>query len=322
MSALRTRKPTGQVAYPLILVEGEEKAGKSFAAYSLSASPKVGRTFVFDLGEGTADEYADLGPYEVVEHNGTFSDLLDQLRAACAEPMVDGRPNVVILDDATALWELIKDWTGERARRSKKGQETLRRDPDAEVDVPMNLWNDAKDRWYAVLNLLRAWPGIAVLIARGKEVAKVVDGKPVVGQTDYSVQTEKSTAFACSAWVRMTRPHTATLVAARSLRLDVPAKGIRLPDTNPLEHLVFDVLGAGGFAESTRVVPTVGIDRATAKTRLLAVLRDGLDDDQAKATAARLWVEAGDPSEVTEEQWAALDAAAQAALLQQLQEAS
>ena len=33
---------------------------------------------------------------------------------------------------------------------------------DAEIDVSMNLWNDAKDRWYAIVNLLRGWPGIGV----------------------------------------------------------------------------------------------------------------------------------------------------------------
>lgn len=206
MSSLRTRPPSGRVAFPLLLLEGEEKAGKSVAAYRLSASPKVGRTFVFDLGEGTADEYGELGPYEIVEHNGTFTDLLEQMRAACAEPMVDGCPNVVVLDDATALWDLLKDWAGTRARNSRNGRKRLAEDPDAEVDVSMNLWNDAKDRWYAVVNLLRSWPGIGVLIARGKEVAKVQGGQPVAGETEWKVDAEKGTAFAASAWVRMTRP--------------------------------------------------------------------------------------------------------------------
>lgn len=316
MSApLRTRRPTGQVAWPLILVEGEEKAGKSVAAYRLSASPKVGRTFVFDLGEGTADEYAELGPYEVVEHNGTFADLLEQMRAACAVPPVDGCPNVIVLDDATALWDLLKDWASDRARRSKAGQKRLREDPDAEIDVSMNLWNDAKDRWYAIVNLLRGWPGIGVLIARGKEVAKVENGAPVANQTEWKVEAEKSVAFACTAWVRMRRPHTATLIAVRKLNFDVPAKGLPLPGDNPLEHLVFDVLGAGGgFATNTRVLPALdGIARPAAKKRLLDLLKDGgLDAADARALAVDLWQSTGDPAELTPDAWDFLEGLARA----------
>lgn len=305
MTALRTRKPTGQVAYPLILLEGAEKVGKSYAAYKLSASPKVGRTFVLDLGEGTADEYAALGPYEVIVHNGTFSDLFGQLKAAAAEPAVEGRPNVIVLDDATALWDLLKDWITARARTSKAGVRKLKEDPDAEVDVAMNLWNDAKDRWYDVLNLLRSWPGIGVMIARGKEVAKVQGGQPVAGQSEWKVEVEKSTIYAVSAWVRMTRPHTATLIGARSLHLDVPHSGLVLPGDNPLEHLVFDVLGAGGgFVTSTRVLPTVGLSRTVAKNRLLELVEDaGCETPTARRIAADLWKTTGDPEELTEEQW-------------------
>ena len=258
MSTLRTRPPTGKVAYPLVLLEGEEKAGKSFAAYSLSSSPKVGRTFVFDLGEGTADEYAQLGPYEVIDHNGTFTDLLDQLRAACALPPHEGRPNVVIIDDASALWALLKDWASARARQSKAGRRAIAADPDAEVDVAMNLWNDAKDRWDQVINLLRTWPGIGVVIAKGREVSKVAGGVPVAGQTEWSVDVQKTTPGAVSAWVRMRRPHTATLVGVRSLHVEVPSGGLTLPAEHPLEHLVFGVLGAeDGFAESTRTLPSL-----------------------------------------------------------------
>src|SRR5690606_13461595 len=80
LMTLRTRKPTGQVAYPTIVIEGAEKVGKTYAALALSSSEKVGRTFVFDMGEGSADEYAALGPYEVVDHEGTFTDLLAQIK--------------------------------------------------------------------------------------------------------------------------------------------------------------------------------------------------------------------------------------------------
>lgn len=275
MSKLRTRPPSGAVPWPLLLVEGAEKAGKSFAAYRLSSDERVGRTFVIDLGEGTADEYARLGPYEVVVHDGTYNDILEQVRAACAEPTEPGKPNVLIIDSVTALWSLLKTWAETRARSSRAGRKRLAEDPDAEVDVSMNLWNDAADRWYRIINELRRSNVVGVLIAHGKEVAKVQGGQPVAGQTEYKVEAHKGTPFAVTAQVRMTKPHRATLVAVRSLDVEVPARGLALPDENPLGHLVFDVLGAGKESAPAQIVHgEVGLSVADAKNKLVAVLTE------------------------------------------------
>ena len=72
---LKTRKPTGAVPWPLVLIEGEEKAGKTWACAEFTASPKVGRCFWIDLGEGAADEYGAIpgADYEVVEHDGGWA---------------------------------------------------------------------------------------------------------------------------------------------------------------------------------------------------------------------------------------------------------
>lgn len=312
MSRLRVRQPTGQVAWPLILVEGAEKCGKSFASYSLSADPRVGRTFVLDLGEGTADEYKALGPYEVIDHNGTYADMLDQIGAACALPQADGKPNVVVIDSATALWELIKDWTEHRARNSTAGRKKLEADPDAEIDVAMNLWNDARERWNRVVNLLRKWDGIGILICRARETAKVgPNGKPVTGQTDYTVEAHKSTPFAVKAQVRMTKPHTATLVAIHKLGAHVPLKGTPLPDENPLGHLVWDVLGAG-TGPSHIVDGSIGLTVGVAKQQLLAVL-DSRGVPQPRDAAIDIWSKhgPGDTDEVSAETMAGLIAAAE-----------
>lgn len=259
--ALRTRRPTGRVAFPLILVEGEEKAGKTFAALRLSASPRIGRTFVLDLGEGTADEYAELGEYEILEHDGTWHQLWGQTQAAIAVPSDPERPNLIVVDSDTEVWNLLKGWVDVRARNSKRGRQTLQRDPDAEIDAPTNLWNDAKDRWNALHNALRAWPGVAIVIAHGKEVTKFANGQPVAGETEWKVEAERTLPFAVTGWVRMRRPHQATLIAARSLHVDVPANGLRLPEENPLEHLVFEILGAGGSFQRSSAVAGVSDER-------------------------------------------------------------
>lgn len=315
---LQTRTPTGRVAYPMLLVEGPEKAGKSYAAFSLAASKKVGRTFVFDWGEGSADEYATLGPYEIVDHDGTHADFIAQLRLATQEPSEDG-PNVIVIDSVSVYWDALKDWTTHRARRSKANRKLLAEDPDAEINVPSNYWNDANDRWGQMIHLLRTWPGVAVLIARGKEVSKMANGAPVAGQTEWKVEAQKALPNVATAIVRVDAPRRARLVGARSVHVEVTGRGIDLPAENPLEHAIFDVLGAGaGFGVSPAVEPSMGGRTvANAKNELVALLAP-LGDD-ARATAARLWAEGPCPdaakdSDVSDMDWAELEAAAEKAV--------
>lgn len=313
---LSTRKPTGLPAWPLILVEGEEKAGKSYLAAQFAASPLVGRTFAWDLGDGTLDEYAALGPYEIVETNGTFSDLRDSVREATAIPPVDGKPNVYVIDSGTDLWGLLKRWTDTRARQSRAGRNALAQDPDAEIDPSTNLWNDAKDRWAEIVNMLRRAPGIGVITAQGGEVMAFEGGVPVAGKTTWSVQAEKTISAACTAWVRVKRdPRSATLIGVRRLGLEIPDRGLPLPLDNTLHHLVFEIIGAGTQFGTTLAVPTqVGLSVAKAKTRVLGAVKanhPNLSDDEAKAEATRVWNGAGLGSlgatdEVTAEQLVAV----------------
>lgn len=291
MSWLRTRTPSGQVAWPLILLEGDEKAGKSYAAYSLSADERVGRTFVFEFGEGIADEYAQLGPYEIVDHNGTYADLLGQVEAACEEPTEPGKPNVVVIDQMTELWDLLNSWAEHRARGTKTAQRKLKDDPDAEIDITPNLHNDKADRWYRVLNTLRRSDVVGVLVCRGKEVTKFKNGQPVAGETDYSIQGHKGTPFAVKAHVRMTKPHTATLIGVNSLNVDLPTKGRRLSDSNPLGELVFDILGCGADSVARPVTRgSLGIPVTEAQNKLLELVARHKAPDP-KVTARAIWDE-------------------------------
>lgn len=299
MAELRTRKPTGRVQYPLVLVEGEDKSGKSFTLAQFAASPRVGQVFYLDLGDGTLDEYARLGNYELLVHDGTFTSIIEQIEAACAVPSDPERPNVVGVDGGTYLWSLLKSWTDRRARNSHKVQQLLREDPDAEVDPAMNLWNDAKDRWARVMQALKLFPGIGIVTAVGREVSKVEKGVPVAGQTEWSIDAEKTTTSWVSAWVRLRRdPRDARLVGVRSLDIQLPRGGLVLPDQNMLDHLVFNVLGAGtgkdggSFGDATAVQMKVGVAVNEAKAKVLtAVVRayEGLTGDEAKDEAKRLW---------------------------------
>ncbi len=283
---LRTRKPTGRAPWPLVLLEGEEKAGKTYAALALSASERVGPTYAFDLGEGSLDEYAALGPFEIVDHDGSYRDFLGQLEAVLALPVDPAKPTVVVIDSMTALWGALVDEATDSARRSSAGRKMLERDPDAEVPVTMDKWNVAKRKWRRVMDQLMAYSGIVVVTARGKEVAVVEGGKPKNGQTEWKVEAEKSLAFDASCWVRLTRPRRAALIGARSLTLVIPeGRELPLPGFS-LDKLIFEQLGLTAENTEARRV-TVSTAGATTDPRWWEAWKqraaEAADEDQLRA---------------------------------------
>ncbi|MFB7424757.1 AAA family ATPase [Streptomyces hydrogenans] len=267
---LKTRKPTGTVPWPLVLIEGEEGSGKSYSAAEFSASDLIGQTYWVDLAEGSADEYAaiDGADYEIVVHDGTYRDILEQIEAVHGEARRAARagepPVVLVIDSASALWRMLTNWTQERARRSRKNRALLEHDPDANVDITMNLWNDAVDRWQRVLHLLQTFSGIVVCLARGKEVTSVDDnGNPIPTQREWRVQGHKDLGFDSTVWVRLRRDEDPQIIKARSLRLRVEKRRpMKLPDFS-IEHLVFDLMGCS-VQSQPRALTALSGDRVTA----------------------------------------------------------
>lgn len=251
MTAIKSRKPTGAVPWPLVLVEGAEKTGKSWALAEFTASEKVGQAYWLDLGEGAADEYAAIpgADYLVIEHDGTWADIVGQVSAVRQEAQrahtAGEKPVVLLIDSMTAEWDLLKDWATARAVSSKFGQRILAKDPNAEVKPDNRLWNDANTRHSTLMRMLMTFPGIVVMTARGKEVAVMgTDGKPVAGQKDYRVEGQKNLAFDSSAWVRLSRDEAPKVVGVRSVHSGV-RPGVDKPKPAPqftVEWLVFDVL--------------------------------------------------------------------------------
>ncbi|GAA3371162.1 hypothetical protein GCM10020367_20710 [Streptomyces sannanensis] len=269
---LKTRKPTGIVPWPLVLIEGEEGSGKTYGAALFSASERIGQMYWIDLDEGSADEYAAIpgADYLIIDHDGTYRDILEQIEAVHAEARraaaAKEPPVVLTIDSASALWRMLTNWTHERARRSKRGAELLQRDPDAEIDVPMNLWNDANERWQRVMYLLRTFSGIVVLLARGKEITAIGDdGKPVKDHRgrvlrDWRVSAQKDLGYDATVWVRLKRDEHPQVIKARSLKLQVrPGQPLTVPDFT-IEGLVFDGLGCS-VESQPRVMPALAGDR-------------------------------------------------------------
>jgi hypothetical protein len=266
--APKTRKPTGRAGWPRILVEGGDKAGKSWSLAELSASPKVGQTRILVLGEDESrwDEYGLIpgARFEIALHDGTWSSVIEAVKdakdAAAQAQAAGEKPFVFGFDTMTAEWDGHKDWATFRARNSTKNRALLEKDPNAEIDVSTNYWNDARARHRHLMRLLLLFPGIVVLTARGGEVTKFKDGKPVANQTTWSVEGEKNLAFDVSTHIRMSRDFRPQLISAAGVHcilrpgIDRPKP---LPDDKPLlEHVIFDMLkldastaAVGGFAE-------------------------------------------------------------------------
>jgi len=265
---LKTRKPTGRTGWPRILVEGTDKAGKSWQLALLSRSPKVGRTVVLPLGEDISrwDEYGRIPGvrFELVEFDGTWRSIMEAVEDAKIEARAAldrGEPPMVFgIDSATAEWEGLKDWASFRARNSKDNRKLLASDPDAEIVVSGNYWNDARARHRALMRVLLTFPGIVIIIARGGEVTLYKDNKPVAGQKTWSVQGEGNLPFDVSAHVRLSREARPLLISASGVLDDAIRPGIdpprKLPDDWSLESVIFGTLnldsataGVGGFTD-------------------------------------------------------------------------
>lgn len=250
---VQSRPPTGIISHPLILLEGEEKAGKSWAALLLSASERVGEMYVLDLGEGGADEYKDIpgARFQVLTHDGTWAEIFKramEVKELAAWAKEAGEPPVVlVIDTMTDLWNGLKQWVDVRYRKSRAGQAAMAKDPDGELKPTQNLWNDANARHRRLMTQLMTFPGIVVMTSRGKEVTEVKNGKPVEGSKVWSVEAQRDVPFDATVWVRMFRTQQPIVVGARSVHVGVrPGRDDPQPITNDpdnmLEWLIFDVL--------------------------------------------------------------------------------
>jgi AAA domain len=241
---LTTRRPTGKPSWPIVLIAGAEKVGKTYAAATFSGSGLIDRTFWMEVGEGSADLYGALpgARYEIVEHDGSFVGLGRMAKLASGVPAEDGKPHALVIDNMTAVWDLLADEQQVLAneRAAKKGRRT-----DGDAQITMDQWNAAKKRWGRLLEVLRQHEGPVILIARLEQVAVVgPDGKPTTDKT-WKIRTEKNLPYEVDVIVEMPRPREAYLTGVRSLALQVPP-GAHAPRPNfTIEGLLRDM----GFGE-------------------------------------------------------------------------
>lgn len=232
---LKTRQPTGHPAWPMVLLAGVEKAGKSYLAAQASTSPLIGQTFWVSFGEDDPDEYGQIGRFLIAQHDGTYRDLLRVIDDINHTPDVDKKPTLLVLDSASAVWAMLKDETQELAwRRAKMKAErgSQRFDKLAEdVKPPMDLWNIAAQRWKHIMDALREHQGPVIITARLDEVSVIgKDDKPT-GQKEWTVQAHKTLRFDVGAIVEMRGYRKCLVRGVRSLRWKAdPDELVAVPD--------------------------------------------------------------------------------------------
>jgi hypothetical protein len=249
---LKTRRPSGAVPWPLILIEGPEKAGKTWQCAALSASDRIGQMYWIDLGEGSADEYGAIpgANYLIVEHDGSFASIyaaVEEIYEIAAKAAAAGEPPVALtFDSMNAEWDLLKDWATNRAKGSASNRKKLQQDPHAEIVVSGNYWNDANSRHRKLMKLLMTFPGIALMTARGKVVAAIGEnGQPIEGKKEYRVEGQKTLGFDASCWIRLSRDEPPIVVGARSVHTGIrPGRDepLTLPEDWSLEWVIFEAL--------------------------------------------------------------------------------
>ncbi|MCR2051473.1 ATP-binding protein [Actinomyces bowdenii] len=241
--ALRTRKPTGQVSWPFILLAGAEKSGKSYAAATFSASDMIGRTFWIEVGESDADMYAVLpgARYEIVEHDGTMQSILQAVKDASAEPPTNGKPNCIVLDSITNVWDMLV---------SEQEAVTLRR---GKTSMTVDQWNVAKRQWRKLVSALNAHVGPVLATARLEQVTVMSNGKPTPDKT-WKIRAEKSLPFEVTGTVEMRAPGEAYITGLRSLKVKA-AQGQLVPIPNFTVERLMHGLGIDGGGR--RITPAV-----------------------------------------------------------------
>lgn len=221
----QTRKPTGKPSWPVILIAGGEKAGKSWQCAKASASPLIGMAYWIGFGEKDPDEYGALpgANFEIVPHDGTLGDFYDAIRhSSQLPPAVEGKKNLLIIDSSTRVWDQLRDEATMAA--AARGS----RDKNGEIQVGSDLWNKANGRWALILEAARMHDGPVIITARMDTVTVFNDtGKPTKQKTD-KIKAQKGLPYDVDAIIEMPERGQATLTGVRSVifnfpdRVDIP----------------------------------------------------------------------------------------------------
>ena len=251
---LVTRAPTGKPPWPMTLIAGTEKSGKSWACAVASASTLIGRTYWVSIGEDDPDELGALpgARFEIVEHDGTYRGILAAITAAAAQPAVGGKPNLIVLDSATRLWDLLCDAAQHDAnqRAATKARNARRPVSEEDATITMDQWNTAKQRWQHCIDAIRSHVGPVLITARLEQVTILNAAGQPTAEKAWKVKAEKSLPFDVGAVVEMHARADTYLAGVRSVRFTSEAERTKYPEFT-VEKLWTDL----GLAEKDATSP-------------------------------------------------------------------
>lgn len=210
---IKTRKPTALPSWPVLLIAGAEKAGKSWACAEASASPRIGRTLWVSVGETDPDQYGAIpgANFDIVEHDGTLTGILGVLSEIASLP-VEEKPTLLVVDSMTRLWEMVTDQAQATANKRAKGGEGI---------ITMDLWNRAKGFWGHMVKAINAHPGPVLLTSRLEAVTVMDDrGKPTPIKAD-KIKTEKNLPYDVDGVIEMPERGKAFVSGVRSVSLQL-----------------------------------------------------------------------------------------------------
>ena len=246
---LSTRKPTGKPDWPILLIAGGEKTGKSWSCAVASSSPKIGRTLWLSIGETDPDAYGAIpgADFEIIEHDGSFKGILTALADAATEAAEHKNEytTLLVVDSMTRLWDLITESLhGLSEKRTKPGREAI---------VTMDLWNKGKGWWAQAVRAITAFPGPALLTARLEAVTVMEGGKPTSLKAD-KIKTEKSLPYDVDGVIQMPVRGHVFIEGVRSVTLQLGER-TEFPDFTV--DKLWDAMGLEHLAPRTVSEPVV-----------------------------------------------------------------
>lgn len=318
MNEYQTRRPTGQASWPIVILAGVEGSGKTWSAVEASGMDLIDRAFFLEVGERMADEYGAVpgADFEIVEHDGTWGNILGAVRWAASQTPADGKAHLLIIDSVTEVWTLLSDIAqhvaNTRARNKGRGS-------GGDAQITMDLWNQAKDALADFLAACRAFPGPVILTARLDNVTVVEGGKPT-GEHVWKIRGEKNLPYQATVILQARSPRDWLLTKIASTKMQLPPNGEeKIGPAFTIEGL-FERMGVtAGAAASTYVRPSPDGTPHMSQAQRQAVKRErdeflgrcrsivdkdallALQDEAVRLGVREQWVEIGQQLAVTAE---------------------
>lgn len=221
MSELRTRRPTATPTWPRVLLSGEPGTDGAWMAAELTGDTRLAASYWLEFGEANADLYAqaDGADYEVIDHDGTWLDMYEQLSLARETAHAADVPVALIVTSLSGVRSVLNNAANVKGRRRQASALMDRGlnpadaySSEAAVEIGPDIRTLMTARHQQLIEVIRTWPGPVVMTARE---TRTPDGQWVLKAHD-------QIGFDVTAWVRLTRddePEIVVLDTAQHHRL-------------------------------------------------------------------------------------------------------